>query len=150
LSLVGRRRGGRSVVSAVAVLLVALVALWISGGLSSAGDGPGSPSGTSQQQDAHHSGQGTIGTIAYAALPPQARETIDLIDRGGPYPYRQDDGVFGNREGLLPQAPSGTYREYTVETPGSDDRGERRLIKARDGTLYYTDDHYQSFEQVRR
>jgi ribonuclease T1 len=150
LSSSRRGRGGRSVVSLVAVVLVVLVSLWLSGGLSPGDDASGSPGGTSQQQGSRHGGQGNIGTIAYDVLPPQARETIGLIDRGGPFPYRQDDGVFGNREGLLPQAPNGTYREYTVETPGSDDRGARRLIKARDGTLYYTDDHYQSFRKVLR
>lgn len=89
-------------------------------------------------------------TVAYADLPPEAHHTIDLIEHGGPYPYRQDDGVFANREGLLPPQPRGYYREYTVVTPGSPDRGARRIIAARDGTLYYTDDHYESFRRISR
>lgn len=84
-------------------------------------------------------------TIAMGDLPPQALVTLQLVEDGGPYPFRQDDGVFGNREGLLPDRPSGTYREYTVVTPGSPDRGARRLVVADGRDVYYTDDHYQSF-----
>jgi ribonuclease T1 len=58
--------------------------------------------------------------------------------------------VFQNRENLLPQKPSGYYREYTVETPGSPDRGPRRIVTGADGEMYYTDDHYESFRRVIR
>ena len=81
-------------------------------------------------------------------LPAQAAETLALIEGGGPYPYDQDDGVFGNREGILPDLYDGYYREYTVETPGSDDRGARRFIVGADGEVYYTSDHYDSFAEV--
>jgi ribonuclease T1 len=87
-------------------------------------------------------------TIAYDRLPAQARETIGLIQRGGPFPYRQDGAVFQNRERLLPGKPGGYYHEYTVVTPGSPDRGARRIIAGEKGELYYTDDHYDSFKQV--
>lgn len=82
-----------------------------------------------------------------AFLPPQARDTIARIQRGGPFPHRQDGGVFGNREGHLPRKPRGWYREYTVDTPGLRHRGARRIVTG--GTppseWYYTDDHYDSF-----
>ena len=87
-------------------------------------------------------------TIQYDRLPVQARETIELIQRGGPFPYRQDGAVFQNRERLLPARPNGYYHEYTVKTPGSPDRGARRIIAGDKGELYYTDDHYDSFRQV--
>jgi ribonuclease T1 len=87
-------------------------------------------------------------TIPYDKLPAQARETIELIQRGGPFPYRQDGAVFQNRERLLPARPNGYYHEYTVKTPGSPDRGARRIIAGDKGELYYTDDHYDSFRQV--
>ena len=87
-------------------------------------------------------------TIPYDKLPVQARETIELIQRGGPFPYRQDGAVFQNRERLLPARPNGYYHEYTVKTPGSPDRGARRIIAGDKGELYYTDDHYDSFRQV--
>ncbi|PID96642.1 MAG: ribonuclease [Actinomycetales bacterium] len=90
-----------------------------------------------------------LALIAESALPPEARETLELIRAGGPYPYpRNDDKTFGNREGILPHRPSGYYREYTVETPGSDDRGARRIVSGDDGEHYYTDDHYQSFRRI--
>ena len=94
-------------------------------------------------------GQSGLPTVAFAELPPEARATIELIRAGGPFPYSQDGAVFGNRERLLPPRPAGWYREYTVETPGSDDRGARRLVAGADGTLYWTEDHYASFRAVR-
>jgi ribonuclease T1 len=87
-------------------------------------------------------------TIALAVLPPEARETLILIEQGGPFPYRQDGQVFQNREGILPTKPRGYYHEYTVKTPGEDDRGARRIVTGEDGELYYTDDHYSSFKVI--
>jgi ribonuclease T1 len=81
-------------------------------------------------------------------LPPEAHDTMRLIARNGPFPYRQDGVVFENRERLLPARPSGYYHEYTVKTPGSPDRGARRLIRGGQNELYYTDDHYDSFRRV--
>lgn len=89
-------------------------------------------------------------TIAWDDLPPQAWDTIELIDQGGPFPYDSDGITFENREGLLPPERDNYYREYTVETPGSDDRGARRIIAGADDVLYYTDDHYDSFSVVMR
>jgi ribonuclease T1 len=89
--------------------------------------------------------------IAESELPPEALDTLKVIDNGGPYAYPgRDDTTFTNREGLLPDHESGYYREYTVETPGSDDRGARRIIRGDGGELYYTDDHYDSFRRIAR
>jgi ribonuclease T1 len=87
-------------------------------------------------------------TIAYDALPPEARDTAARIFAGGPFPFDRDGIVFENREGLLPRRERGYYREYTVVTPGSDDRGARRIVSGREGELYYTDDHYGSFQEI--
>lgn len=80
-------------------------------------------------------------------LPPEARTTIVSIQRGGPFPNRQDGSVFGNREGHLPERPRGYYHEYTVETPGLAHRGARRIVTGGDPVeiWYYSDDHYDSF-----
>ncbi len=86
--------------------------------------------------------------IKAASLPPQARETVALINKGGPYPHPRDGAVFSNREKRLPPRERGWYREYTVKTPGAKDRGARRIVAARDGTLYYTDDHYRTFRRI--
>jgi ribonuclease T1 len=88
------------------------------------------------------------GTICHSTLPPQADDTLRLIDAGGPFPYPQDGGVFQNREGVLPGEPTGYYHEYTVKTPGSPDRGARRIVTAESGTDYYTSDHYATFDSI--
>jgi ribonuclease T1 len=86
---------------------------------------------------------------ALSALPPQATDTWKLIEKSGPYPFpRNDDVVFENREKRLPAKKSGYYHEYTVKTPGSADRGARRLITGQAHELYYTGDHYASFVVV--
>jgi ribonuclease T1 len=58
--------------------------------------------------------------------------------------------VFQNRERRLPDRPQGYYREYTVDTPGSADRGARRIVTGGDPpeVYYYTDDHYRTFRRV--
>ncbi len=82
-----------------------------------------------------------------AFLPAEAKRTIALIQRGGPFPHAQDGSVFGNREGHLPQRPRGYYHEYTVDTPGLSHRGARRIVTGGDPPVawYYTDNHYESF-----
>lgn len=50
---------------------------------------------------------------------------------------------FGNREGLL---PSGTYYECDIDTLGAETRGAKRLVWDEEGNIYYTSDHYESFE----
>ncbi|MEI5009733.1 ribonuclease domain-containing protein [Streptomyces sp. PmtA] len=90
-----------------------------------------------------------VGDICYSALPSQAHDTLELIEDGGPFPYPQDGTVFQNREGLLPSHPAGYYHEYTVETPGSPDRGARRIVSGEASQEdYYTADHYASFDLV--
>ena len=87
---------------------------------------------------------------SHAGLPPEALETLALIQRGGPFPYRKDGTTFQNRERLLPAKPRGYYREYTVPTPGSRDRGARRIVAGGNPpeVFYYTADHYSSFRQI--
>jgi ribonuclease T1 len=92
--------------------------------------------------------QATIPVIQVSALPPEARATLALIRAGGPYPHARDGSVFANREGLLPRAARGTYREYTVMTPGRKDRGARRIVAVNRAEFYYTEDHYRSFRRV--
>jgi ribonuclease T1 len=89
-----------------------------------------------------------IAEISTADLPKEARETLDLVRRGGPFPYRKDGATFGNFERRLPIRSRGYYREYTVPTPGARDRGARRIV-AGGGEYYYTDDHYRSFRRIR-
>lgn len=95
--------------------------------------------------------------IAAAELPKEARDTLALIRKGGPFPYRRDGQTFRNFEKRLPLKPAGYYREYTVPTPGARDRGARRVVAGAgasgdvrtSGEYYYTDDHYRSFRRIR-
>lgn len=88
--------------------------------------------------------------VALDALPPEAAEVVGRIDAGGPFGFDQDGATFENREGFLPDRPRGYYREYTVPTPGSDDRGARRIVTGREGEMYWTADHYDSFAWIAR
>lgn len=90
-----------------------------------------------------------LAVVPLSSLPDEASETWQLIVDGGPFPYDRDGITFQNREGLLPAKERGHYREYTVPTPGEDDRGARRLVVGGDrDVVFYTDDHYDSFVEV--
>jgi ribonuclease T1 len=91
--------------------------------------------------------------LSVAELPAEARAVDVAIRNGGPFAYSNDGVVFFNREHILPAARRGFYREYTVATPGSHDRGGRRIVCG--GTpptapvvCYYTIDHYATFRRI--
>ena len=90
-----------------------------------------------------------IPVVAASELPGEARTTIALIRKGGPFPYPRDGIEFRNFEKRLPDMSRGYYREYTVRTPGAKDRGARRVVAGQGGELYYTDDHYDSFRRIK-
>ena len=119
--------------------------LWVAGGLL--------VSASAGALDAQ--ARGGMPTVALATLPVQAQATHLLILGGGPFPYDKDGTVFGNREGRLPGAVRGHYREYTVKTPGLSHRGARRIVcggkpPPRPEACFYTDDHYASFRLIAR
>jgi ribonuclease T1 len=91
----------------------------------------------------------TMREVETSQLPREALRTLELIKRGGPFPYTRDGTVFGNRERRLPLREQGYYREYTVPTPGAKDRGARRIVAGRQTEYYYTEDHYQTFRRIR-
>ncbi|MCW2890308.1 MAG: guanyl-specific ribonuclease Sa [Streptosporangiaceae bacterium] len=133
----------------LAVVLGGLLALCAAGCDSrTAGNGGAAGAATASAGVRATPGAAGLRTISPGHLPPEARETLRLITAGGPYPYRQDGVVFQNRERLLPGEPSGYYREFTVLTPGSADRGARRIIAGKNGERYYTADHYRTFVVV--
>ncbi|WP_191877743.1 ribonuclease domain-containing protein [Streptomyces filipinensis] len=132
----------------LAGLLAFVLAVLLGGCSSGAHSGPGTrPSATGVSGPAWAHG---MATVREAQLPAGARGTLALIDKGGPYPYARDGVVFGNFEGRLPRHQRGYYHEYTVTTPGSHDRGARRIVTGQGGEIYYTDDHYNSFRAVLR
>ncbi|MDO9314160.1 MAG: ribonuclease domain-containing protein [Burkholderiaceae bacterium] len=109
--------------------------------------------GTVWARDSHQEGVGERSVVALEQLPGEARKTHRLIHSGGPFPYSKDGTVFANRERLLPAHTRGYYREYTVPTPGSRDRGARRIIcgglrLVAPEACFYSGDHYASFGRI--
>jgi ribonuclease T1 len=106
-------------------------------------------SGVMAKQMAQPSGDASV---TVDQLPPQGRDTYQRIQQGGPFPFDKDGVVFGNRERMLPSAKRGYYHEYTVKSPGSRDRGTRRIVCGGAVTTpdacYYTADHYASFRRI--
>jgi ribonuclease T1 len=121
-------------VAAVFVCVIAGTAVYAMAGHKPAGSSAKAPTGT--------------GGICQTKLPSQAKDTLALIAKGGPYPYRTDGIVFENRENRLPRHGSGYYHEYTVVTPGSGDRGTRRVVTGGPGEEYWTGDHYATFQRI--
>ncbi|MFJ2786342.1 ribonuclease domain-containing protein [Streptomyces sp. NPDC093249] len=134
-------------------VLLALVLCVFLAGCSAAGGGGDTtssrtaPAASSAPAPAS-TGTSGLPTVRAADLPPEARRTLALIARGGPYPYAKDGTVFSNFEKVLPREKRGYYHEYTVKTPGSRDRGARRIVTGQRGETYWTDDHYETFREV--
>jgi guanyl-specific ribonuclease Sa len=136
------RRVRRPLLALIA-LIIALVVGYAVKAADDDSSGPSHPPSSSSRTTR------TSEVVALSSLPPQVAATLRLIKAGGPFPYPRNDGVvFHNAEKLLPAEPDGYYREYTVPTPGSSDRGTRRIVTARDGTYYWTADHYDTFQQI--
>ena len=118
-------------------------------GLDTNNDGSSAPARTAA---GHDSVARSGNTIAESELPKQAIQTLQLIRQGGPFPYEKDGTVFGNREKRLPDQQRGYYREYTVETPGVNHRGARRIVSGgpvtRPAEYFYTKDHYETFRMI--
>lgn len=105
--------------------------------------------GLSQSSQSAQGGQEGLSVIAAAELPAEARDTLRAIRQGGPFAYPRDGVIFKNFERILPKQPRGYYREYTVETPGANNRGARRIISGEVNEYYYSADHYQTFKRIR-
>ena len=151
-----KRRAGLAVSLAVLVVLAGCATTTVDARVPAAGNGAVATSTASARAAqtepyadlAPAEPTTSLPTITVAKLPPEGVETLELIEAGGPFPYEQDGATFGNREGILPTQPKGFYAEYTVVTPGSDDRGARRIVAGDDGSRFYTVDHYASFREV--
>lgn len=143
-----------SLITYAVVAAIALGCLWMFWGQDqlNSSDPPGTASVTTSDVgavgDDAESTRSSGPTISVSELPPEAIDTLLLIDGDGPYPYSKDGSTFQNREGLLPDHSMGYYAEFTVETPGSRDRGARRIVAGDGGELWYTADHYDSFREI--
>ncbi|MFI9201037.1 ribonuclease domain-containing protein [Streptomyces sp. NPDC053048] len=140
-----RLRQARRAMRALTVLLAALPLLLLPACSSGGQKTEKAPAATAAATPSWAKG---MKTVREDRLPPEARRTLELIARGGPFPYEKDGTVFGNYEKRLPAKARGYYHEYTVPTPGSRNRGARRIITGEQAERYYTSDHYQTFEAV--
>nr|WP_033215976.1 ribonuclease domain-containing protein [Kitasatospora phosalacinea] len=109
---------------------------------------PSAPAKSPTAQGAWTPTDPALADVCRGKLPAQALDTLGLVARGGPYPYRSDGVVFENREGRLPRQNKGYYHEFTVVTPGSGDRGTRRIVTGSTGEQYWTADHYATFQEI--
>ncbi|MFI9364666.1 ribonuclease [Kitasatospora sp. NPDC053057] len=89
-----------------------------------------------------------LADVCRTKLPSQAQDTLALIAKNGPYPYNRDGIVFENRESRLPKKGNSYYHEFTVVTPGSNDRGTRRVVTGGSGEQYWSPDHYATFQEI--
>ena len=80
--------------------------------------------------DVPHTGprERAAGGRSWPTCPPEAAETLELIDAGGPFPEDEDGGTFGNREDLLPDQQMGYYARVHRRDAGPSDRGARRIV----------------------
>lgn len=108
----------------------------------------GATTGSSQGLQAAQAGQVGVPVVAVADLSPEARDTLRAIKQGGPLAFKRDGAVFNNFEKVLPKRQHGYYHEYTVITPGMNNRGVRRIISGQNNEYYYTADHYQTFKRI--
>lgn len=133
--------------SRVAALKFALTSFLLAAALT----GTGLVQARQSSQDGPSAASSSV-VISVAELPKAGQATYELIRAGGPFPFEKDGMVFGNRERLLPAQRRGFYREYTVKTPGSRDRGARRIVCGGPAraphACYYTADHYASFRKI--
>lgn len=135
---------------ALLALVLALVIGYLVDAARSHGPGPATPAPSATASPIPgRPAPGAQATVALSTLPSQVAATVRLVESGGPFPYPRNDGVvFHNAERHLPRERDGYYHEYTVPTPGSPDRGARRLITGAPGEYWYTADHYDTFVRV--
>jgi guanyl-specific ribonuclease Sa len=142
--------GRRLTVALVGLVALVVVGWFVKGNTSTPPPEQKKPVVTSTVQGAAVPGANSgLDVQALSKLPAEAGATWKLIEANGPFPYPRNDGVtFENREKRLPQKKSGYYKEYTVPTPGSQDRGARRLVTGAEKEVFYTGDHYSTFVVV--
>ena len=106
-------------------------------------------------------------TASDEVLPEENTASDDMLPEDGTYTSKEDveklgweggslepyapgmcigGSHFGNYEGLLPEKEGRTYTECDIDTLGAEKRGAKRIVFSNDGLIYYTEDHYESFE----
>ncbi len=118
---------------------------------------PAAQGGLSVEEDGWYDSKEEVALYIhlYGRLPDNyvtKREAQELGWSGGSVERYAGEGTaiggsrFGNYEGLLPEAEGRAYTECDVGTVGASSRGAQRIVFSNDGLIYYTGDHYESFE----
>ena len=141
--------GRRLTVALVGLIALVVVGWFVKDNVANPETPPASTSPSASQLAVPGASSSKLDVQALSKLPVEAAKTWKLIEAKGPFPYPRNDGVtFENREKRLPQQKSGYYKEYTVPTPGSPDRGARRIVTGSEKEVFYTGDHYSTFVVV--
>lgn len=140
-------------VGMVVLTVVVAVALFLLGdsddaaGPSSAPSVSGTSSGAGPESGDVDPASG-LPWVELADLPGVAQDVVEDIEDGGPYVCEKDGSTFANYEGVLPGRERGYYAEFTVIDDCSRNRGALRIVAGDEGELFWTDDHYASFDRV--
>ena len=141
--------GRRLTVALVGLIALVVVGWFVKDNVANPETPPTSVPPSASQLAVPGASSSKLDVQALSKLPVEAAKTWKLIEAKGPFPYPRNDGVtFENREKRLPQQKSGYYKEYTVPTPGSPDRGARRIVTGSEKEVFYTGDHYSTFVVV--
>lgn len=164
----GGGKAGKGALATVGALVLALAAAWLGidgtggtdDGTDDGGNGANGHNATGTDGNRNNGGGETTGNdgdtrlCPIDTLPPQTDDVIERILTNQDHIYSAHDGKhFGNYESVLPKQHGSYYREYTVDTPGLNHRGARRIVVG-GGTeddpdvWYYTDDHFESFCEI--
>ena len=73
--------------------------------------------------------------------------TLDRIGRGERDPHRNDGAVYRNLNRVLPLRARGYYHEYVYRARRYGPVGPERVIAGQGGDVYYTPDHYETFQR---
>jgi len=113
------------------------------------------PSHASEPESPRSSATAALRLVGEPRTDAQIALVVLSLDQTGTPPSgvaqggRGGRGVFQNAEGRLPRRPPGYYTESDVWPRGRGGRGAERLVVGREGEVYYSADHYRSFERLR-
>jgi filamentous hemagglutinin len=149
----GRLSGGRFVRTAAAVVVVAilLLSLWSKQRANAPADRP-----TIAPQAATDGPQSIIrdrtiydqgGDVVYRG-DVDVGPTLARIAAGERLDFPNDGSTFQNRERRLPRQRAGYYKEYVHPTPDLPGPGPQRIVAGQEGEIYYTPDHYRTFQRL--
>jgi hypothetical protein len=146
----------KKIVGLIILLLLAWAVIWLQDNFSEVNENPDTPQQALIDENGSYFDKENVALYihTYGHLPDNyvtKKEASEAGWSGGSVekylPGKAIGGdVFSNREKLLPIKEGRIYYECDIDTAGQSSRGAKRIVFSNDGLIYYTDDHYQSFE----